>query len=56
MIDTVRNLAIDYQDWASTQSMGYGDIIEWTSAIEQLAIAADPSGELLTELKENGIV
>ena len=56
MEDTVRNFVIDYQDWASTQNLGYGDIAEWASAIEQLATAADPSGELLTELKENGIL
>lgn len=56
MIDTVRNLAIDYQDWASMQNLSYGEIAEWTGAIEQLAKAADPSGELLTELKENGVI
>jgi hypothetical protein len=56
MIDTVRNLAIDYQDWASQQSLSYGELAQWTGAIEQLAKAADPSGELLTELKENGVL
>lgn len=56
MIDTVRNLAIDYQDWASQQSLSYGELAEWTGAIEQLAKIADPSGELVKELKENGVL
>lgn len=56
MEDTVRNLAIDWQDWASQQSLSYGELAEWTGAIEQLARAADPSGELIEELKENGVL
>lgn len=55
MIDTVRNFAIDWQDWASQQSLSYGELTEWTSAIEQLAIATG-SSELIEELKENGII
>jgi len=56
MVETVRNLAIDWQDWASQQSLSYGELADWTGAIEQLARAADPTGELLTELKENGVL
>lgn len=56
MEDTVRNLAIDWQDWASTQSLGHGDIAKWTEAIEQLAKVADHTGELVEELKENGVL
>lgn len=56
MKDTVRNLAIDWQDWASNQSLSYGELAEWTGAIEQLAKIADPSGELIEELKENGVL
>lgn len=55
MIDTVRNFAIDWQDWASQQSLSYGELVEWTGAIEQLAIATG-SSELIEELKENGIL
>lgn len=56
MQDTVRNLAIDWQDWASNQSMSYGELAEWTGLIEQLAVLADESGELSEELKENGVI
>ena len=56
MIDIVRNFAIDWQDWASNQSLSYGELAEWTGAIEQLAKIADESGKLIEELKENGIL
>jgi hypothetical protein len=55
MIDTVRNFAIDWQDWASTQSLSYGELAEWQGAIEQLAKATGDK-DLLDELKENGII
>jgi len=56
MKDTIRNLAIDYQDWASNQDLSYGDLADWTGAIAKLAELADQSGELTEELKENGIL
>lgn len=56
MIDTVRNLAIEWQDWASMQNLSLGELAEYTGAIAQLAKVADPSGELTEELKENGIL
>ena len=55
MIDTVRNFVIDWQDWASQQNLSYGELIEWTGAIEQLAKATG-SEELIEELKENGVL
>lgn len=55
MIDTVRNFAIDWQDWASQQNLSYGELAECTGAIEQLAKATG-SSELIEELKENGIL
>ena len=55
MEDTVRNLAIDWQDWASQQSLSIGELSDWHSAIEQLAKATG-SEELIEELKENGIL
>lgn len=56
MYDTVRNFAIDYQDWASTQNLSYEEVSQWAIALEHLAELADPSGELLEELKENGVI
>ena len=56
MIDTVRNFAIDWQDWASQQDLSYGELAIWQNGIEQIANAADPSGELIEELKENGVL
>lgn len=55
MEDTVRNFAIDWQDWASQQNLSYGELAEWTGAIEQLAKATGDE-DLLQELKENGII
>jgi hypothetical protein len=56
MKDTVRNLAIDWQDWASGEAMSYEEVAQWAGAIETMAKLADPSGELTEELKENGII
>lgn len=56
MIDTVRNFAIDWQDWASQQSLSYGEMATWQACIEQLADEADMTGELTKELKENGVL
>ena len=56
MIDTVRNFAIDWQDWASNQSMSLQELAEWTGAIETMAKLADESSELVEELKENGVL
>ena len=56
MYETVRNFAIDWQDWASQQSMSLGELAEWTGAIETMAKLADESGELVAELKENGVL
>ena len=55
MIDTVRNFAIDWQDWASQQNLSYGELAEWTGAIEKL-VNATGDDELLQELKENGVL
>ncbi len=56
MIDTVRNFAIDYQDWASNQNLGYGEVAVYQEAIKQLAEIADESGDLYRELVENGVL
>ena len=56
MKDTVRNLVIDWQDWASMQNLSYGELAEWAGAIETMAKLADDTGELLEELKDNGVL
>lgn len=56
MYETVRNFAIDWQDWASQQNLSYGELSQWQDAIGLLASAVDDDGELLEELKENGIL
>lgn len=56
MEDTVRNFAIDWQDWASQQSISQGELLVWQEAIKQMAEIADESGELYRELKENGVL
>lgn len=58
MIDTVRNFAIDYQDWASQQSQSYGEVAAWSNLIQKLAELADDDGSegLVEELRENGII
>lgn len=56
MYETVKNLAIDWHDWASTQNLSYGELSYWTMYIRALAQLADPSGGLIEELKENGIL
>jgi len=53
---TVRDFAIDWQDWASGQNLSYGELAEWAGAIEAMATLADDTGELLEELKENGVL
>ena len=56
MKDTVRNFAIEWQDWASERSMDWGTISEWQRILYELASIADTSGELIEELKENGVI
>lgn len=56
MEGTVRNLAIDFQDYASQNNLSYGELAVYTEAIKQLAEIADETGELYRELKENGVI
>ena len=56
MFDTVRNFAIDWQDWMSSQSMSLDELLKWQDAIRGLVDAVDDNGELLEELQENGIL
>lgn len=56
MEDTVRNFAIDWQDWSSQQNLSYYELSVWQDTLKKLAQIADESGELIEELKENGIL
>lgn len=56
MKDTVLNFAIDWMDWASQNSLSYGELAVYQEAIKQLAEIADETGELYRELKENGVL
>lgn len=56
MKDTIRNFAIDFQDYASQNSLSYGELVVYQEAIKQLVEIADETGELYRELKENGVL
>lgn len=56
MENSVRNFAIDWQDWASMQNLSTQELADWGSALTILARVADPSGTLTEELQENGIL
>ena len=45
-------LAIDYQNWASEQSLSYSEMAEYQAYFEQLA----KKFNLTAEFKENGII
>ncbi len=51
--DDARNLAIDWQAWASEQDLSYVELTEWQRIFEQLA-AKYP--ELKDEFEENCII
>jgi hypothetical protein len=44
--------AIDWQQWASEQSLSYGELAEWQDIFEELANKFD----LKEEFQENGII
>lgn len=50
--DEVRQQAIDWQIWASEQSMSYGELAEWQGYFGNLAHKFG----LVKEFKENGII
>lgn len=50
--EEARQKAIDYQHWASEQSLSYSELSEWSSYFENLAQKFD----LVEEFKENGII
>jgi len=50
--DMARQVAIDYQRWASEQSLSYGDIAFYTDYFTKLGRKFG----LLKEFKENGII
>ena len=50
--DEARQYAIDWQKWASEQSLSYGEVAEYHGVFLALAEKFD----LVEEFKENGII
>jgi len=50
--DEARSYAIEWQQWASTQNLSYGELAEWGQIFIELAHKFD----LGKEFKENGII
>lgn len=48
-----RGQAIGWQEWASEQSLSYGELADWQAYFEALATRFP---ELRAEFKENGII
>jgi hypothetical protein len=47
-----RQQAIDWQVWQATQSLSYGQVLEWTLHLQDVA----EKFNLTDEFKENGII
>lgn len=50
--DEARQLAMDWQNWQSKQSLSYGELSEWQGHFETLA----KKFNLTDEFKENGVI
>lgn len=50
--DEARQYAIDWQQWASNQSLSYSELAEWSAIFTELANKFD----LVDEFQENGII
>ena len=50
--EEARSIAIEWQDWASKQSMSYGEAAEWEAYFRTLA----ENFHLEEEFAENGII
>ena len=50
--DEARSLAIEWQNWASEQTLSYCELVEWQDAFAELASRYN----LIEEFKENGII
>ena len=50
--EEARQFAIDWQSWASEQSLSYGELAGWGEVLSVLAEKFD----LVEEFKENGII
>lgn len=51
--EEARDIAIDWQNWASEQTLSYGELADWQAYFEALA---DKFPEIRDELQENGII
>jgi hypothetical protein len=47
-----RQLAVDWQDWASEQSLSYGELSDWQTLFEALGKRFN----LTDEFRENGVI
>ena len=50
--EQARQYAINWQHWASTQELSYGELVEWQDYFTKVADKFD----LQEEFKENGII
>ena len=50
--DGARQFAMDWQKWSTTQNLSWGDLAEWTSVFEELAVRFN----LEEEFNTNGII
>jgi hypothetical protein len=50
--DEARELAIDWQQWASEESLSYSELIDWTDLFNRLGKRFG----LMGEYRENGII
>jgi len=50
--EEARQYAIDWQNWASEQSLSYGELAEWGEIFEKIG----EKFNLTEEFKENGII
>jgi predicted nucleic acid-binding Zn-ribbon protein len=53
-VEEARQLAIEWQNWASDNKMYMSELAEWQQGFEALALNLDV--ELAEEFKENGII
>jgi hypothetical protein len=51
--EQARDIAIQWQQWASEQSMSYGEVAAWQHYFENLTVKFP---ELTDEFKENAII
>lgn len=56
MRSSVLELARAWEVWANRRAFTYKDIARWQFVFQELAMLADPKGDLLNKLKKDGII